>query len=125
MPNPIMELLAAINGSPQDLGMSPQSQVTGQALDAAQAQGIKPPLPSDGGMPPMLQLLQILSQMSATGANDTGFTQPSVNPDPGFTPPNDSVAGDLQALNSPSPASANSPQTMALLKALLESSIAE
>ena len=48
-----------------------------------------------------------------------------VDPDPGFTPPNDSVAGDLQALNSPSPASANSPQTMALLKALLESSIAE
>jgi len=118
MPNPLalilQELMGAEGANP--LGQSPQAQLTGDALRAAQSQGVKPPLPGDGGMPPMIQLLELLSQMTG----DAGFNQPQQpNPDPGFTAPDNSVAGDLQALNTPSGASANSPDNVALLRALM------
>jgi len=120
MPNPLALILQELMGveGANPLGQSPQAQLTGDALGAAQAQGVKPPLPGDGGMPPMIQLLQILSQMQGQQPADAGFRE-SPNPDPGFTAPDNSVAGDLQALNTPSGASANSPDNMALLRALM------
>lgn len=122
MPDPMAQLFATLaalgNRGENPLGMSPQAQVTGQGLDAYAQAGEQPPMPGGDGMPAMIQLLTMLSAMQ-NGAGDTGVPQPAA-PSQG-----QSLAGELQNLNSPTSASANSPQMKALKQALLLSSIAE
>lgn len=115
MPNPIQQLLEQISPgfrpTEPDYGMSPQSEVVKQALGAYQAQGEKPPMPADGGVPPLLQLLEFLQRMQANGGMQP--IQDNVGPSP-LSP-----AQEMQALNTPGAASANSAQNQALLRALL------
>jgi hypothetical protein len=111
MPDPIRSLLAtlgvAFNENP-DYGMSPQSEYVKGALGAMQGQGEQPQLGADAALPLMLQLIDALAN-----------SKPDRPKPPAAPQPPQSVAGDMQQLNSPGAASANSPENQMLLQALL------
>lgn len=89
-----------------DLGLSDQARYTQEGLGAMQRQGQQPEM--GGAVPLMMQLIDALAK-----------SKPHDPPQPKAPQQPQSVAGDMQMLNTPSAASANSPDNLALLQALL------
>jgi hypothetical protein len=95
-------------GGPERYGMSPKSQVVGGALDTLQGAGQRPPMPADGGAPLLIALLEAASRAQGP---QMAAPQPMQPADP----------GGMRSLNAPSPASANAPGNVELLRKLLGS----
>lgn len=97
----------AVGYTGPDLGLSPQSEYTRDALGAMQGQGQQPEM--GGAVPLMMQLIDALAR-----------SKPHDPPQPKAPQQQpQSVAGDLQMLNTPGAASANAPANLELLQALL------
>ena len=116
MPNPLAQLMATLGafgseiGGRPDLGLSPESEYVREGLGAMQAQGIQPQL---GGGPEAMPLIMQLIDALANSKPD----RPKPPAQPQAQPQN--MAGEMQMLNTPGAASANSPENLALLQALL------
>ena len=80
MPNPIQQLLEQLSPgfrpTEPDYGMSDKAEMVKQALGAYQAQGEKPPMPADGGVPPFLQLMEFLQRIQAAGGMQNAPQEP-------------------------------------------------
>jgi hypothetical protein len=104
-------LASAFQNPERDLGMSPESQYVRKGLGAMQAQGVRPEL--GGGseaMPLIMQLIDALANSKPDRPKPPAQPQPQ-------QPQN--MAQEMQMLNTPGAASANSPENLALLQALL------
>lgn len=102
---------------PGRLGMSPEAQAMGATLNAAQQAGQAPPVPADtagGGAGEII--LALISALAASKPHDPPQPKAPAQPAQG---PQGSPAQDLRGLVSPGPASANSPEAMMLMEALL------
>ena len=105
----LQAILEQPQGGPERYGMAPKSQVVGGALGELQGAGQKPPMPADGGAPLLIALLEAASRAQAPQM--AAPMQPMQPADP----------GGMRSLNAPSPASANAPGNVELLRKLLGS----
>lgn len=101
---------------PGPLGMSPEAQAMGAQLNAAQQAGQAPPVPADtGGGGAGEIIMALISALAGSKPHDPPQPKAPAQPQQGPQSP----AQDLRGLVTPSPASANSPEAMMLLDALM------
>lgn len=101
---------------PGPLGLSPESQAMGAKLNAAQLAGQAPPVPADTGGGAGEIIMALISALATSKPHDPPQPKAPAQPQQG---PQGSPAQDLRGLVSPGPASANSPEAMMLMEALL------
>lgn len=108
----LMATLASAFQSPErDLGLSPQSEYVRSGLGAMQQLGEQPQM--GGGLEAMPLIMQLVDALARSKPHDPPQPKQPQQQQPM------SPAQEMQMLNTPSAASANSPENMALLQALL------